>query len=135
MKISGSCLCGAVKYVSTGAIAAAGNCHCLDCRKASGSGYAPSLFVPEDSVDITGEVRYFDKIGASGKAVHRGFCPNCGSQCFAKPDAWPGMLAIRAGSLDDFSVYEARENLLAGGAPHWDCMDPDLPGFESTPVR
>lgn len=133
MTISGSCLCGLVKFSSPGKIAMACNCHCRDCKKASGSGYAPTLFVPEESVEITGDVKYYKKLGDSGKALHRGFCPNCGSQLFGRPEAWPGMLAIRPGSLDDLSAYKPSINIFADQTPSWDCMDPELGKFERAP--
>ena len=136
MNMSGSCLCGSVKYTCSGEVAMAGNCHCLDCKKASVSGYAPTLFVPESSLKITGEVKYYESTGSSsGTKVKRGFCPNCGSQIFGKPGALPGMLAIRAGSLEELSQYKPQIDIFTSRSPAWDCMDPNLPKFAEMPPR
>ena len=135
MNMSGSCLCGSVEYTCSGEVAMAGSCHCSNCKKASGSGYAPTLFVPESSVKITGEVKYHESTGSSGTKAKRGFCPNCGSQLFGKPEAFPGMLAIRAGSLDDPSQYKPQVDIFTSRAPVRDCMDPSRAKFAEMPPR
>ncbi len=135
MKLSGKCLCGAVSYTCANDPVFAGNCHCNDCKKASGSGYAPTLFFPENSVSISGEVKYFASSGRSGKMVDRGFCPNCGSQVFGKPAALPGMLAVRAGSLDDISAYAPQMDIFTSHAAAWDAMDENLPKFPEMPPQ
>lgn len=135
MNLSGSCLCGSVTYICTSEPVLAGNCHCLDCKKASGSGYAPTFFVPESAISITGEVKYYERMGNSGHLARRGFCPNCGSQLFGKPDAMPGLIAVRAGSLNDLSQYKPQIDIFVSRAPAWDCMDPALPKFQEMPPR
>lgn len=96
MSMSGQCLCGAVKYECSTDPVIAGNCHCRDCQKSSGSAYAPTFFVPEQSISIQGQVKYYESAGGSGGKVSRGFCPNCGSQLFGKTEAMPGLIAVRA---------------------------------------
>lgn len=133
MTISGSCLCGSVKYVCSGEVVTAGNCHCFNCKKATGSAYSAVLFVPENSVEITGEIKYYESTGITGKSGSRGFCPNCGSQLIGKPAAFPGMLGIRAGTLDDLSQYTPQMDIFTSRSPDWDCMNPDLPKFAEMP--
>ena len=38
--VSGGCACGAIRYEFVGEPAAAINCHCRDCQRASGAGFA-----------------------------------------------------------------------------------------------
>ena len=102
------------------------NCHCNDCKKASGSGYTANAAFPETNVSISGEVKYFENKGGSGAAVNRGFCTNCGSQIFGKPAAMPGVLIIRAGTLDDLSIYKPQIDIFTSHATAWDVMDQDL---------
>lgn len=133
MNLSGKCLCGDVSYTCSAEPVIAGNCHCTDCKKASGSGYAPTMFFPANMVSITGDVKYYDSKGKSGKTVSRGFCPNCGSQLFGKPEAFPDMIAIRAGSLDDTSQYKPQIDLYTSHGADWDVMDESLPKFPEMP--
>lgn len=43
--LTGSCLCGAVKYEATGVATRFLHCHCSRCRKATGTGHASNLFL------------------------------------------------------------------------------------------
>lgn len=133
MSISGGCLCGAVSYSCSGESVMAGNCHCVDCKKSSGSGYAPSMFFPEASVAILGEVKYFSSRGKNGAEVSRGFCPNCGSQLFGKPSATAGLISIRAGTLDNANHYKPQLDIYTSHAVAWDAMDDKLPKFPEMP--
>lgn len=130
--LSGSCLCGAVTYTCTAKPILAVNCHCLDCKKASGSGYMASFFVKKEAITITGEIKYYEYQSASGNPTWRGFCPQCGSQLFG--NAMPGAIAVRAGSLDDPAQYRPEMDVFTSRAPAWDCMDAALPKFETLPT-
>jgi len=135
MNMKGSCLCGAVSYHCAVAPALSGNCHCRDCQKASGSGYAPTFFVAEDAVSIAGEVKYYSHIADSGKRVWRGFCPTCGSQLFGKVEAMPGLLAIRAGTLDDPAQYHPDVDIYTSRAAPWDPIPDSATTFPEMPPR
>jgi hypothetical protein len=37
--LSGSCLCGAIRYEIDGKIGPVGHCHCVTCRKAQGGAF------------------------------------------------------------------------------------------------
>ena len=112
MKYTGGCLCGSVRYECAATPVIEGICHCRDCQKASGSAYAPTFFVPEDALTVSGEVKYFSSPGKSGKLVSRGFCPNCGSHLFGKPEILQGVIGIRAGALDDPAAFHPKVNIF-----------------------
>ncbi len=135
MTISGQCLCGDIRYSSEADYILSGNCHCVDCKKSSGSGYAPTMFFSEHDLVIHGQAHFYSSKGKSGQLVHRGFCPNCGSQLFGKTDMIPGFIAVRAGTLDDPSQYKPALDLFTAHASHWDAMDPALPKFEELPPQ
>ncbi|MGR8929695.1 MAG: GFA family protein [Gammaproteobacteria bacterium] len=135
MKYSGGCLCGSVRYECDAQPVIQGNCHCKDCQKATGSAFAPTFFVPEEAITINGEVKYYSNKGGSGKTVKRGFCPSCGSQLFGKPEIMPGLIAVRAGTLDDTQAFQPKVNIFTRHAAPWDYMDPALAKFEEMPPR
>lgn len=56
--------------------------------------------VPKDKLKISGDTKSWAGKGSSGKAVHRIFCPECGSPIAHDPDAAPEIIAIKAGTLD-----------------------------------
>ena len=74
-QVTGGCLCGNVRLTATGEPYRVGLCHCLDCRKQSGSLFNASAIFPADAVTITGETRAFKG---------RSFCSNCGSSVFGR---------------------------------------------------
>ena len=131
--ISGGCLCGKVRYECVGDSVFSGNCHCRDCQKSSGAGYVPAMMFPIDNVKITGELKYYDKNGDSGRFVKRGFCPNCGSQLFAILEVVPGMLGIRAGTLDNPSDFKPALDMYTSSAAAWDSMNESLPKMPKAP--
>lgn len=93
------------------------------------------MFFPEGAFKITGKLKFYASTGKSGKQVHRGFCPECGSQLVGKVDVMPGLIAVRAGSLDDPSLYKPTLDLFTSHAQTWDVMNPDLAKFAETPPR
>ena len=132
-KFSGRCLCGNIQFVCAGDPVFSGNCHCKDCQRSSGSAFTPAMIFPEAAVEITGQLRYFKSQSDSGRFIERGFCPTCGSQLFARLEAMPGMLGLRAGTLDDASAYRPALNFYVASAQPWDHMDPALPKFPKMP--
>ncbi len=132
-KFTGGCLCGSVRYECSAEPIAMGNCHCRDCQRVTGSGYASGMLVPRSAVTITGNVKYYEVTGDSGSTVGRGFCPNCGSRLFSKPPN-PELMGIMAGSLDDPSYFQPTMDIYTDSAQPWDYMNPDLPKFAKIPV-
>jgi len=132
-KMTGGCLCGAVRYECGGQPVLSLNCHCRDCQKVSGGPFTSSLFVPIESVAITGEVAYYDSIGDSGKIISRGFCPRCGSALFGKPSLMPTVISIRPGTLDRPNEFVPAMDIYAASALAWDSMNPELPKHATLP--
>ena len=77
--MKGSCLCGGVHFEVRGPAFGPSVCHCSQCRRQSGHLWS-SAYAPEASVEITGEVRWYE---ATDQAK-RGFCPVCGAFLFWK---------------------------------------------------
>ena len=131
--VKGSCACGAVRYECSADPIFTANCHCRDCQRAGGAGFASVLGVPKDAVKISGQVKYFDLKGDSGKTISRGFCPTCGSRLFSTLEAAPAIMGIAAGSLDDPAWYKPGMNIYTASAQPWTHMDPALPKFPKMP--
>ena len=130
---TGGCLCGAVRYESTADATITGHCHCLDCRKTSGTGHGSHMGIPADALMVTGEVKFFDAPTDSGNTVSRGFCPTCGSAIYSTNSMMPTMAFVRASSLDDPELFVPQFVVYTSRAASWDKMDPSLPAFEEMP--
>lgn len=130
---TGGCRCGAIRYECSAEPVMAGNCHCRDCQKVSGSAFSANLAVPQEVLRISGAVKYHDVKAESGNTVSRGFCPNCGAPVLAKSSGMPGLVIVRAGSLDDPSWFRPGMDLYTSSAQPWDYMNPELPKFPKMP--
>ena len=131
--LSGGCLCGAVTYEAKGEPAVVGHCHCVDCRKTSGTGHGTHVAMPEDMLALKGELKFYGRSADSGNIVTRGFCGHCGSAILSRNSGMPGMAFIRASSLDDPNAVTPQMIVYASRAPHWDKMDEALPAFPEMP--
>ena len=131
--LNGGCLCGAVHYTCGGDPMITGHCHCLDCRKSSGTGHCTHVAVADTSFDLHGAVKVFDRPANSGNIVSRAFCPECGSPLFSRNSAMPGMVFLRASCLDDPDQVKPSMTVFAGRAPAWDHVADDMPCFEGDP--
>src|SRR4028118_54666 len=123
--LSGGCACGAVRYETEAEPVLMLNCHCRDCQKSSGSAFAAVVVVPKDAVQMSGEPRYHRVVGQAGKAVERGFCPTCGSQVTTNFERMPDVLGLKAGTLDDPSLFKPSVEIFTHSAQPWDHMDPE----------
>ena len=95
-KVTGGCLCGAVRYEAGAAPRGVHFCHCRMCQRAFGSPFGMYGAVPADKLSFTSGA---PKIYGSSSFAERGFCPNCGSQLtfrYLKSDR----IGISIGSLD-----------------------------------
>jgi hypothetical protein len=129
----GQCLCGAVHYTCDADPMMSGHCQCIDCRKSSGTGHSSHLAVPLPSVSVSGEVTVYDRPSDSGHIVSRAFCPKCGAPLYSLNDAMPGLMFIRASSLDDLEVFKPQMVVYASRGASWDSFDASLPRFEKMP--
>lgn len=130
---SGGCLCGAVRYTCNAEPAMAGHCHCEDCRRSSGTGHSSHLGVPEESVTLTGDTSAYSRPANSGNVVTRHFCPTCGAPVFSRNSGMPGMLFLRASSLDDMEVFRPQLHVFASRAASWDKPGEGIPAFDLMP--
>jgi hypothetical protein len=126
----GGCLCGAVRYTCGAEPVVAGHCHCVDCRRSSGTGHCSHLGVPREAVTISGEVSLYERPADTGNMVSRAFCPSCGAPIYSTNSKMPEMLFVRASSLDDPEVFKPQMIVYASRAPSWDTMDSELPAFD-----
>jgi hypothetical protein len=125
---SGSCWCGALKYEYEGEPALKvciippirstplrnpiqltypshqALCHCLTCRKVSGSTNTLNFAVPDAAFHVTaGHPKKFAKEHESGMTLTIYFCDTCGSTIYKEgsADAFKGVKLVQSGTLED----------------------------------
>ncbi|MEO1918503.1 MAG: GFA family protein, partial [Paracoccaceae bacterium] len=58
----GNCLCGAVHFVASGDPVVVAQCHCVECKKTSGTGHTTGAMYSLDSVQITGAISKYSYV-------------------------------------------------------------------------
>lgn len=134
MHAAGGCLCGAIRYRIDGPVMASAACHCRHCQYISGGAPAYVFVVGKKSIEITkGMPAHYDNDSDSGNRRRRYFCSTCGTPLFAEDNAFPDIVSVKAGSLDDPALYKPMAQFWVSSAPVWHPIDPDLPQFEKGP--
>lgn len=95
--LTGSCLCGSVRYVVRGQPMYITHCHCPSCRKASGAAFVTWFTVRASEVEWRGEPMALYR---SSAAVERGFCRRCGTTLTYRHESDPAELDLALATLD-----------------------------------
>ncbi|WP_395688080.1 GFA family protein [Aestuariivirga sp.] len=93
---TGSCLCGAVAFEIHGPLRPVIACHCIQCRKQTGTYMSATACA---DVDLTFSRRVGLAWFRSSPEAQRGFCRECGSVLFWKADG-TDTTSISAGAID-----------------------------------
>ncbi|KAJ0108070.1 glutathione-dependent formaldehyde-activating [Diaporthe amygdali] len=120
--VEGGCVCGAVRVKSTGEIKAKALCHCLDCRKTTGSIFSTNIIVAGDGFSlIKGTPKQFAKTAKSGKTITSFFCGDCGSTIWRETETYGDSKIIKVGTMDGDALEDAKPaaELFVGNRPSW----------------
>ena len=116
-----SCFCGQLSAACTGEPFRVSVCHCLNCKRRSGSAFSFNARWKTEDVVITGRATEFTLVGDEGSHATFAFCPHCGTTVHYRLDTQPGVIAIPAGTFADpafpapfVSVYEERQCAWVG---------------------
>lgn len=127
MKLTGGCLCGAVRYEFEGTPGAAGWCHCRMCQRSSG---APAQAYVQLALAgfryMAGEPAVY-RSSANGE---RRFCPACGSQLEFRDRDVPETISLNSGTLDDPALVPPDRHIWTASAVPWFT---DAPGLRRYP--
>jgi len=127
--IEGGCRCGQVRYrLRLEQLPKVYACHCRDCQTGSGSAFSLNFFLRKERLEMTGETALHER-GSSAEAYRQHACPVCSTRIFDAIIALPGLLMVRAGTLDRSDELEIAAHIwtkrkLAGieippGVPTW----------------
>lgn len=130
---TGGCLCRQIRYQLSGEPMVAAICHCTHCQKQSGGAFSVNFLLPESQLEITGTLKTYTDIGDSGAQVFRRFCPECGSPILSGLQSTPGMVALKAGTLDDTSAVEPSIQIWCESKQNWVNLASDIIAFPKNP--
>ena len=132
--LSGSCLCGGIKYRIAGDLLTSVNCHCSMCRKAHGSAFRSGAIVKVQDFSWTqGEELVADY--RSSEHMHRMFCRTCGSHMLARSDTHPAIVSVAIGTVDSDLPVGPRQHWNVASKAAWFEITDQLPQFAVIPAR
>ena len=130
--LSGSCLCGRVRFEVTEPFDRVTQCHCASCKKLSGGGATANARVRSDSIRVLeGQelLRTYQPDEGSAKT----FCGNCGANMFG--GGWPEseVCSVRVTTFGpEFDARPVAHIFTRSAAPWESLPDDGADRFETT---
>ncbi len=126
--LCGQCACGALRYTVADAFRYAANCHCRDCRRATGAAFKPFSGIERERLRLDANADAILIVG-NETGAHDIRCRRCGSLLYSVvPDGtW---VHVAMGTLGgEPSVRPTHHVFVTSKAP-WFTITDDLPQYE-----
>lgn len=135
MSITGGCRCGTIRYnIALDALTLVYACHCRDCQTWSGSAFALHAMLPETLLSLDpGAHRFHLDDVEQMPSEHLG-CARCMTRIANRNSAVPGMIILRAGTLDRSDEIVPAVHIWTSSAQPWVMLPDKAPAFEKTPT-
>ena len=133
MEVTGGCLCKAVRYRIAAAPIVTRVCWCRVCQYLAAGGGTVNTCFPSSAITIEGRLTDYPLIADSGTAMHRRFCPTCGTPMFSEAESRPHLIFVRSGTLDNPEIARPSSTIWVSSAPAWACINENLPRIECQP--
>lgn len=123
-EMTGSCMCGDVRFACEGQPALVAVCHCKTCQRQTGSSFSILAAFPREAMSLTAmPPASYDHVGDSGAPVSRKFCGKCGSPIYSDLGAIPQLLFIKAGTFDDATWLKPTHHYFCDSMQSWVQLD------------
>ena len=127
--LTGGCLCGAVRFETTGGSFKVLHCHCQSCRKHNGAPVVTLAGFKADQVKFSGDER---RVYESSPGVGRAFCGTCGT-----PLTWEGdggdlgsIIELHISTFDNPGVLAPTVHAFFSERIPWMDVADNLPRYE-----
>lgn len=135
MPITGGCRCGTIRYdIALDVLPLVYACHCRDCQTFSGSAFALHAMLPEDLLALDQEAHCFrgDEVEQM-PSEHLG-CARCMTRIANRNSAVPGMIILRAGTMERSDEIVPVAHIWTRRAQPWVALPDGTPAFEEAPT-
>jgi hypothetical protein len=125
--LAGECLCRAVRYAVADAFEYAANCHCSNCRRATGSAFKPFAGIARGKLSV---VKGEDDLMIFGDAAgHDAHCRRCGSLLYSVVREG-AFVHVTMGTLIDAPSIRPTAHIFVGSKAPWFSITDDLPQYD-----
>jgi hypothetical protein len=127
--LRGECLCRAVAYEVVDAFEYALNCHCSNCRRATGSAFKPFAGIERDRLRLArGDHDLLIYGETSGTSPHDVHCKRCGSLLWSVVRAG-AFVHVAMGTLVDPPSIRPQAHIFVGSRAPWHEIADKLPQY------
>lgn len=134
MTIVGGCRCGAVRYrLAMESLPPTYACHCLHCQTTSGSAFGQHALLPEGAISVTGPVVAYEHAGPDGVVSRQRVCGECHTRVYNSNGVMPGMVVLRAGTLDDSNLLDPIAHIWTRRKQPWVVIPEAVPRWSESP--
>lgn len=123
-RVTGRCLCGAVTYEVRGPLRDVVLCHCVECRRWSGTGSGAFASAHDVDLVVSGDALKWIDSPDSSRQARRGFCVECGTSLFWKAPELD-RTGIAAGTLDEPTDLRLAAHIYTHQLADWDALTED----------
>lgn len=132
--LGGGCLCGMVRYtVRPGFRMRPYACHCQDCQRRTGSAFGIQLGVAEADLFVEGEVIKGRHAQPSGAVAGIFACAACLTRLWTTNDRRPGIVNLRAGTLDNSPEIEPAAHFWVRSKQPWISIPEGVVALDTQP--
>lgn len=134
-RVSGSCLCGAVKFTVGLPTLFCGHCHCSVCRRSHGAGFVTWFGVRRSQFQVSRGKKELCRYASSDHGS-RTFCGRCGSSLFFDSSNDPDQIEIALANMEGPIDRLPQEHIYFDDRASWVVAEDGLPklggstGFE-----
>ena len=131
--LEGGCICGRVRYrVSEAQVVLM--CHCRNCQQRTGSAYSLAMLTLRKDFALTsGDTLSRDLPGGSGALHRQHVCPECLTRTHTEMMAYPDIINVRPGTLDDAAAVKPIAQIWTSLAQPW-AIAPGVRAYEENPT-
>ncbi|GLQ88884.1 GFA family protein [Dyella flagellata] len=122
--LTGECLCGDVRYRVEDRFLYALNCHCSQCRKATGSAFKPFAGIERDKLNVVKGQEALSMFG--DEQGHDTHCRRCGSLLYSVVRDGQ-YVHVTLGTLVDEPSIRPTAHIYVGSKAAWYTITDDLP--------
>jgi len=124
--LSGRCLCGNTRYVVADEFHYALNCHCSQCRRATGSAFKAFAGIEREKLSLTrgtGNLLLF-----GDELAHDARCASCGSLLYSVVRDGR-FVHVTLGTLEDEPSLRPSAHIFVASKAPWFTISDDLPQY------
>ena len=129
--ITGSCLCGGVRFTLSEPPASAGYCHCTRCQGRTGTSQSAQARVDGRTFELVAGADLVKAWRHPDGGFEKCFCRECGAHLFSRNPDDPAHMSIRMSAFDSDPGVRPSYRTFTAYAAEWEPLPDD--GLERYP--